>query len=153
MNHRPQIDIRTVLRMLVGVIWIAGAIYNALWTLRHPELLGDDGLARDASLPIYRWFFGDVVAQAPVFWTVLLIIGEIVIGVLTLSKGVMARAGLWGGVAWSVCLFPLMWPYTIMMGPFALLPLWLLRRDRGLGPADLVRRVTHRQGCVHRGRA
>jgi hypothetical protein len=143
MNDQPRIEMRTMLRMLVGVIWIAGVAFNALWTLRHPEFLGHEGLARDASLGIYRWFFGDVVARAPTLWTVLLILGEIAIGTLTMSRGIRAKAALWGGVAWSLWLFPLIWPYTIMMGPFALLTASLLRDDHRLAVTDVVRRLAH----------
>src|SRR5687768_7293038 len=129
MSDQQRIGIKTNLRMFVGVIWIAGAAFNAMWTLRHPEFFGNEGIAQDASLEIYRWFFGDVVARAPALWTALLILGEVAIGVLTLGGGRWARTGLWGGVVWSLWLFPLIWPDTIMMGPFALLLAWLLRGD------------------------
>ena len=144
MTEQPRITTGTILRMAVGLIWIAGAIFNALWTLRQPELFGDQGFGRDASLPIYRWFFGEVVAQAPAFWTVLLIVGEATIGILTMSRGPLAKVGLWGSVAWSLWLFPMQWPYTIMMGPFALLPAWLLRDgDPRLSVLGVLGRVRH----------
>lgn len=150
MDTRPRPDLKTTLRMVVGLIWIAGAVYNALWTLRHTEFFGDEGIARDATLPIYRWFFGDVVAAAPVAWTLLLIAGEVAIGVLTLGTGIRARAGLWGGILWSLWLFPMLWPYTIMMGPYALLLAWLARGDQDVSLRDLVGRPFQWRGRVHR---
>jgi len=144
MDAQPRIDAWTILRMAVGIIWIAGAIYNALWTLRHTEFLGDEGIAREATFGVYRRFFSDVVASAPVFWTLLLILGELGLGVLTLKRGMSARVGLWGSVLWSLWLFPLMWPYTLMMGPYALLPAWLLRAEQRFSVGDLIARVAQR---------
>ena len=149
MNRQARIDGKTIARMALGLTWIAGAIYNLVWTLWHPELLGDEGFGANASLPVYRWFFGDVVGGAPAFWTVLLILGELGLGALTLARGVWAKAGLWGSVAWSLWLFPLMWPYTQMMGPFALLPAWLLRDEPRWSVLDVIGHLAHRPALTH----
>ena len=129
MDDERHAGTRDVLRFGVGLIWIAGAVFNAVWTLGNTSFLGDEGIARDAGLPIYRWFFGDVVSAAPVMWTLLLIAGELVLGALTLASGRSARLALWGGALWSLWLFPMLWPYTIMMGPYAAFLLWLARGD------------------------
>jgi hypothetical protein len=139
--------------MVVGLIWIAGAVYNALWTLRHTEFFGDEGIARDATLPVYRWFFGDAVAAAPVAWTLVLIAGEVTIGVLTLGTGIRAKIGLWGGLLWSLWLFLMLWPYTIMMGPYALLPAWLLRDAHDVSLRDLLGHPLQSRGRIRQERA
>jgi hypothetical protein len=124
-------------RMAVGLIWVAGALFNAIVTLRVAQPY--EAFAEDAHLWPYRWFFS-IVSDHPQFWTVLLIIGELLLGLLTLSKGIWAKLGLLGSVGWSLWLFPLLWPYTLMMGLCALVPLWLLRRSHDVSLVDLVRR-------------
>jgi hypothetical protein len=136
-RQRRQVTVTDVIRYVVGLIWIAGAVFNATWTMRHLDLY--QGLASDATVPIYRWLFGDVVGARPAFWTVLLVIGELALGLLTLGSGWRARLGLAGGAIWSLLLFPLLWPYTLMMGPYAALLVWLAGRDAGTGVLDAVR--------------
>lgn len=126
-----------VARIAVGLIWLAGAAFNALWTMRHLNLY--QGFADDSPLAVYRWLFGDVVGAHPAVWTVLLVIGEAILGLLTLGKGRWAKLGLAGGAIWSALLFPLLWPYTLMMGPYALLLAWLARKDYAASPFDRLR--------------
>ena len=153
MDVEPRSTWRLWVRMGLGLIWIAGAFFNLVWTLRQPNVFGQGGFAGEAGLTIYRWFFREVIAPAPTFWTVLLVLGEAALGAQTLAKGAWARAGLWGSALWSLWLFPLMWPYTIMMGPFALVPLWLLRGTQDVSAIDLLRRRAHRPGAARPGHA
>lgn len=146
MEHRGEAQHRRttgadVARMAVGLVWIAGALVNTIVTLRMAEPYA--AFAGDAQLQSYRWFFS-IVSDHPRFWTVLLIAAELVLGVLTLSKGSRAKVGLIGSVAWSLWLFPLLWPYTLMMGPYALVPARLLRRGQDVSLLDLVHRLRHR---------
>jgi hypothetical protein len=134
---RGQRTVSTALRFLAGLIWIAGGVYNAVWTMRHLDLYQD--FADSATLGVYRWLFGEVVLANPAFWTILLVIGEIGLGVLTLGRGNQARLGLALGAVWSLLLFPLLWPYTIMMGPYALLLAWLARSEHPTSLLHLVR--------------
>ncbi|MDQ2682392.1 MAG: hypothetical protein M3Y37_02585 [Chloroflexota bacterium] len=127
-------------RTVVGTIWLAGAAFNLTVTrgLERPY----EWLAEGSAVPVYRWFFGEVVAAHPVAWTVALALGEAALGVLTLSPRRWATVGLAGSVLMSLFLFSLMTPYTMMMGPYALLVLLLLRAYlRGTGsenePGDL----------------
>lgn len=129
----------TLSRSVIGLVWIAGAVFNALWTPRYSEVF--QSLAAEASIPVYRWLFGEVVGAHPVFWAVLLVIGEFLLGVLTLGKGRWGRLGLALGALWSLLLFPLVWPYTLIMGPYAVLLAWLASRDHDESLLDL-RRMT-----------
>lgn len=139
MSSRRHLTLTTALRMLVGLIWIAGAAVNISWSLRHPSAFSD-ALATDATFSIFRWFFGDVVASAPTLWISQLIVVELGLGILTLSRGTLARIGLAGSAVFSVVLFFVIWPYTFMMGVFALLPAWLLRATHSTNVRDLYHR-------------
>jgi hypothetical protein len=132
--------------MGVGLIWIAGAVYNAVWTMPNARDAWH-GLGEDATFGIYRWFFSDVVGAAPVAWTAALVAGEILLGVMLLGKERWARRGLLGSTIWSLFLSFLIWPYTLMMFPFALLTVWLLRWEHRTGILDL----THWPGTTGRG--
>ena len=99
MHRQPRIDARTALRMVVGLILIGGAIYNALWTLRHPELFGLDGLARDASLDVYRWFFGDVVAATPAFDS--FVVPGLLLGIVVVGSMLGAAWATWRRSRWA----------------------------------------------------
>ena len=137
-SDRPYRRSADIARTLVGLIWIAGAAFNAFWTLRHTDLY--QGFVDDAPISLFRWLFRDVVMERPVRWTVLLIAGELALGILTLGKGAWARLGIAGGVSWSAVLFILLPPYTLMMGPFALAVAWLLRWSYPSSAIQLFRR-------------
>jgi len=123
-------------RMVIGLTWLGGALFNLTQTLRHPSVI-TDGLATDATFAVFRWFFGDVVGRAPAFWIALLVIVELALGLLTLGRGPWARIGLIGSAAFSAFLFLVIWPYTLMMGAWAILALWLLRYDHRSSILDL----------------
>lgn len=136
---QTQVPAHTVmqLRMSIGTIWLAGASFNAFWTFRHASAFTDD-LASAATFAVYRWFFGEVVAASPAFWIVMLIFGEFALGMLTLGGGTLARIGLAGSVLFSLFLFIIIWPYTLMMGMFALVALWLLRSRHPMSAIDFL---------------
>ena len=135
--HRRGLSGAGVARTVVGTIWLAGAVFNALVTLRMEDPYG--WIADESRLGVYRWFFGEVVGAHPAVWTVLLIAGEAALGVLTLARGGWATLGLVGGVLFSAFLFSLASPYTLMMGPYALLLAWLGRRTDGARSANRLR--------------
>ena len=120
-----RIDGDRIAHGIVGGIWLAGAAFNAGWTTRQAAPFE---WLEESLFPPYRWFFGEVAAQSPVFWTVALVAGETALGILTIAGGKWTRLGLLGGVLFSLFLFSLATPYTTMMGGYALLLAWLLRR-------------------------
>lgn len=63
-------------------------------------------------------------------WTIGLIAGEAALGILTLVCGRWGRTGLIGGALFSLFLFSLAVPYTLVMGGYALLLGWLAYRER-----------------------
>jgi hypothetical protein len=115
-----------VARIVVGLIWLAGAVYNLLVTLRMPRPFE---WLEASPVPLYRWFFTDVAGDRPALWTVALVAGETALGLLTLARGGWARLGLAGGALFSLFLVSLGTVYTLMMAPYALLLAWLAWRD------------------------
>jgi len=130
--------------MLLGFVWIAGAIWNAVVTL--PDAADAwDVLGENATFGVYRWFFNSVVSAAPEFWSMMLIAGELVLGILLMAKGRWAQYGLAGSVLWSIFLTFLIFPYTLMMPLFVLLAAWLLRFEPRASVLDL---LPHHHGDV-----
>jgi hypothetical protein len=130
-------------RMFIGLFFIVMAIaVNWVLSFTAPELFV--GLGADAPLlTFYEWFFTDVVARAPQVVGILAGVGEVALGVLMLSKGRWAAAGLLGGIAFLLLITPLgVWtlPNPIMalgLGYLATKPLdWSL--------ADVVRPIIRR---------
>jgi hypothetical protein len=111
--------------MAIGLIWLAGAIWNLVVTRRMADPFG--WLAKGSRFAPWRWFFGTVADSHRSFWLALLVVGEAALGVLTLGRGERARLGLAGGAVFSTFLFSLGTSYTLMMGPYALLLGWLAR--------------------------
>ena len=140
MANRWQMAMISLVRCAVGLIWIAGAVFNAFSTMRHPEVY--HSLAAETTVPVYQWLFSEIVAAHAAFWTLLLVLGELFLGVLTLAKGRRGQVGLAVGALWSALLFPLVWPYTLMMGPYAVLLAWLATRDQGASLPEALRAVT-----------
>jgi len=122
-----RIDRDRIAQVVVGGIWLAGAAFNAGWTLRQPDPYTwlEESLVRP-----YRWFFGEIAAQNPSFWTLALIAGETTLGLLTIAGGKWTRLGLLGGTLFSLFLFSLATPYTLMMGGYVALLAWLTWRER-----------------------
>jgi hypothetical protein len=120
-------DFSGSVRKLVGVVWLGGALFNTVWTLRQSDPWS---WLEESPVPAYQWFFGDVVSRNPGAWTIGLIVGEAVLGILTLLPGRRAKIGLVGGACFSAFLFSLALPYTLIMGGYALLLAWLARRQR-----------------------
>ena len=47
-------------RVVVGAIWLGGAIFNAVFSVRHPESWVGF-FTTSTRLSIYNWFFGEIV--------------------------------------------------------------------------------------------
>jgi hypothetical protein len=111
-------------RLVIGLVWIAGAIFNLFVTMRMDSPFG---WLEDSAIRPWSWFFGRVVSPHSQVWTALLVMWELAIGVMALARGRVARLGLAGGALFSASLFSLWTPYTMGMGVYALLLGWLAR--------------------------
>lgn len=136
-NRSPSI-FPTIGRMVLGAIWIAGAIFNTVWTLPGAADAFAN-LGEDATFAGYRWFFSSVVGAVPELMAILLILGELALGVLLLARDPWAEAGLVLSVVWCAFLFFLIWPYTLTTLVLLALAGWLLRYDHQWSIVDLVR--------------
>ncbi len=122
-----------IARTAVGLIWLAGAAFNALETMRMPEPF--TWLEASPVRP-YTWFFRDVAGAQPVLWTTLLVVGETALGLLTLARGRTARVGLGLGALFSAFLFSLLTPYTMIMGAHAAALAWLATKEYPVSPVQ-----------------
>jgi hypothetical protein len=126
-----------MLRIGVGLVWLAGAVWNLVVTRRMADPFG--WLTAGSRVAPWRWFFGEVVEPHRSGWTALLIMGETALGALTLARRGWARLGLMGGALFSVLLVSFGTGYTLMMGPYALLLAWLARHDYRRSVVELLR--------------
>ena len=130
-------------RMFIGLFFIVMAIaVNWVLSLAAPDLFV--GLGANAPLlSFYEWVFTDVVARAPQAVGILAGVGEIVLGVLMLSKGRWAAVGLVGAIAFLLLITPLgVWT---LPNPIMALGLgYLVTKPLGKSLADVVRATIHR---------
>lgn len=89
-------------RIVVGIFFLTMALgVNVPILFTDPTLFAATGAK--AFLPIYRWFFGEILATYPVPFVIALILFETSVGLLILSKGKAVKLGL---IAASLfCLF------------------------------------------------
>ena len=94
---RPEIG-----RVVTGIFFLIMALgVNVPILIIDPTLFAATGAK--AFLPIYRWFFGEILATYPVPFVIALILFETSVGLLILSKGKNVKLGL---IAASLfCLF------------------------------------------------
>src|SRR5829696_1724533 len=94
-------------RVFVGIFFMVMAIgVNVVLVLVSPEqfvALGTD----DALVPLYRWFFENVVALAPPLFGLLAAAYEITIALMMLSKDKHVKWGLIGGIVFLIGITPL----------------------------------------------
>lgn len=121
--------------MGVGVNWVLSTVAPQLFV----------GLGANAPLlPFYEWIFTNVVARAPQAVGIIAGVGEIVLGVLMLSKGRWAAVGLLGGILFLLLITPLgIWTLPNPIMAFGLAYLLTKRLDRSLPEVvgGFVRRV------------
>jgi hypothetical protein len=114
-------------RVFLGIFFLVMAIgVNVVLVVIAPDqfvALGTD----EPLVPLYRWFFENVVALAPPLFGLLAAAYEITIALLMLSKGRYARWGLIGGIVFLIGITPLgVWT---LANPVMALALALLLRE------------------------
>ena len=89
-------------RIFLGIFFLVMAIgVNVVLVLISPDLFVGLG-TNDALIPLYRWFFENVVAVAPPLFGLL-----VAIALLMLSKGRYVKWGLIGGIIFLIAITPL----------------------------------------------
>lgn len=94
-------------RVFVGVFFLVMAVgVNVVLALIAPEQFVALG-TQDALVPLYRWFFENVVALAPPLFGLLAAACEVTLGLMMLSKGKYVKWGIVGGIIFLVGITPL----------------------------------------------
>lgn len=115
-------------RIFMGIFFLVMAIgVNVVLVLVAPNLFVALG-THDAIIPLYRWFFENVVALAPPLFGLLAAAYEITIALMMLSKDKYVKWGLIGGIVFLIGITPLgVW--TLANPILALTLAYLLTRE------------------------
>jgi hypothetical protein len=115
-------------RIFMGIFFLVMAIgVNVVLVLVAPNLFVALG-TNDAIIPLYRWFFENVVALAPPLFGLLAAAYEITIALMMLSKDKYVKWGLIGGIVFLIGITPLgVW--TLANPILALTLAYLLTRE------------------------
>ena len=94
-------------RVFVGLFFLIMAVgVNVVLVLVAPDQFV--ALGTDAPVvPLYRWFFENVVALAPPLFGLLAAAYEITIALMMLAKGRYVKWGLIGGIVFIIAITPL----------------------------------------------
>lgn len=93
--------IRTIAEIGIGVIYLIGAVFNSVWTLGHTDEFYE-GFAEGAWLGPARSLVRDLVMPNARVFTVLLIVFQVTIGVLVLTRGDLVGPALLVGAAFAL---------------------------------------------------
>jgi hypothetical protein len=93
-------------RIVAGLFFLAMALGVNL-TLILVDVGFYVAYGSQAFLPLYRWFFREIVALNPTFFAILLVVYEFTVGILMLNKGLYVRLGLAGGILFLLAITPL----------------------------------------------
>lgn len=94
-------------RIFMGIFFLVMAIgVNVVLVLVAPNLFVALG-TNDAIIPLYGWFFENVVALAPPLFGLLAAAYEITIALMMLSKDKYVKWGLIGGLVFLIGITPL----------------------------------------------
>lgn len=115
-------------RIFMGIFFLVMAIgVKVVLVLVAPNLFVALG-TNDAIIPLYRWFFENVVALAPPLFGLLAAAYEITIALMMLSKDKYVKWGLIGGIVFLIGITPLgVW--TLANPILALTLAYLLTRE------------------------
>ena len=87
---------RNIVEIGFGLLYLVGAIFNTLYTLRH----GDEfyrSFADKASFVLVRPLIGALVIPRARYFTAALIVFQLVVGISILSRGAFVEVGLLAG--------------------------------------------------------
>ena len=93
-------------RIFLGFFFVAmGVGVNVAFLLTQPSFVADYG--REAWLPLYRTLTETIIAPRPRIFGILLILFEIAMGLLLLSRGAWVKVGLIGTMIFVLALVPI----------------------------------------------
>ena len=128
-------------RIFLGLFFLVMAIgVNVVLAVVAPDLFVALG-TNDALIPLYRWFFENVVAVAPPLFGLLAAAYEVTIAVMMLSRGKYAKWGLIGGIVFLLAITPL-GTWTLANPILALAMALLLRKEYDKGFLQMLHLTT-----------
>jgi hypothetical protein len=129
-------------RVFLGLFFMVMAIgVNVVLVVVAPDLFVGLG-TNDAVVPLYRWFFENIVALAPPLFGLLAAAYEVTIALLMLSRGRYVKWGLTGGIVFLIGITPLgIW--TLANPILALAMAYLLRKEYDRSFMEMLRLRTH----------
>ena len=114
-------------RILWGMFFIVSSIINLFITLPNPVLY--KSFAELTFFHFYRRLLLSIAFPNAYLITGLVVVFELVVGVLILSKKAAVRRGLIFSASWLLFVFPSMGWYTLFSPIFIIIP-WLIGRYR-----------------------
>ena len=124
-------------RIIYGLILIAGAATNAFLGLTRPEMYAS--FADLSIIPLYQSLWRSVVVPYLRFWLLLTVVFELTMGILILSKGLWVKVGMVGAILFFLFLVPFWWEGGAIINiVFAVILVLLLRYDYDASLIDLV---------------
>lgn len=127
----------TTARLALGLYFFAMAMVNVFVML--PNARDNYADLADLSWPGFAWVPEVVIDPVAVPFTVLLIVWEIAVGVLLLSRARAARLGLWAALVQVLALAPFLGWYEIPNLLTAAVVVWLLRRRHDRSAVEVLR--------------
>lgn len=129
-------------RIFVGIFFLIMAVgVNVVLVLVAPDQFVALG-TEDALIPLYRWFFENVVALAPPLFGLLVAALEITIALMMLSKEQGVKWGLIGGIVFLIAITPL-GTWTLANPILALALAYLLTKEYDRSFLEMLHLRTH----------
>ena len=115
---------KNILRFAFAIIFLMGAIANAIILLLKPDAYS--GFAELSFFPLYRLLWAQLVFPNIHLFVGFVVILELVFTVLLIAKGVVVRIGLLLAASFMLFLIPFWWSGSSLINlVFALILLWL----------------------------
>lgn len=105
-------------RGLFGLIFIAASAVNISTSLTQPEIYVDV-YGELAAIEWYRDFIYGAFSQSVTLFVLLIAVGQLLVGILLLTKGLWVKTGITGGIIFLLAIAPLgigsAFPSTVLM--------------------------------------
>ncbi len=137
-----------VWRIFIGVAYLAAAVFNTVYTLPRSDQL--DGYAEGAWFGFLADFMRDVFMPNGDLFMTLVILFEVAVAILILSRGRYVDAGVAASVLWVVVILPfLAWPYLLTNIILAIMQGVILLRRYDTALWDMVRSAPGPRRATH----
>jgi uncharacterized membrane protein YphA (DoxX/SURF4 family) len=114
-------------RILWGLVFVGSGVFNTTVMLPNPGFYRD--FADLTFLPFYRSLLLQVALPNATLISALVVVFELAVGVMVLSKGKFVRWGLICSGLWCLFVWPAMGWYTLVSPLLLIIPWLLMRRE------------------------